>query len=649
MPKPTGAKLGIRIKPGTEKSCVELSKKAVVVSDPRKREDDITLPISFGFTAKHSNKHVSESLLGTLVTKGLSGVDSVVLMYGSDGTGKSYTMFSKNGLVESVVKGVFTAVPDDAPMSVVVSLSAYMIQGDDITDLVMPTQAPHIEDHPVLGTRVEDGSELVVTTAEEASMVMRQVAACRNAKVSQNPELDAAAVIVRLFLSCESGTSALREDNTAEVLFVDLPTPLPDGSKPPPAKAMVDFIAGQCKKDPGLAGDGLTHYLAERMSSALVMMLVHIDPSPERFKETAAVLQSARTMSSVKRAMDPHVNVRQKALRSLIAEQADVETDHAATLKLLREVKAAMNDELVLATRRHVEMRAQALDDAGVLEVVREVAVGDHKAMQARLDELSENRKGLMKQYSTQKDAVTAARREVEMKVATYNSVVGQTGPASGAARAAMKAVDAARADWKTASAPLQTFKDQLKAISADSAAIEESLGRAESFLDIHRGEEEHTALEAVRRDGVAFLDAEKKRLWEVAEAAKDSLKGSVAGKEETETVPLKEVVDLKLQMIQLRADKDFLVSRLSVANTELQHLDSSLQEAAIDHAAALEERELSHLVVFRQYRVEHEARLRELRRKAQAAVDELGKNGKKLAERNRALRTEVARLKALK
>ncbi|KAG9391714.1 Kinesin motor domain [Carpediemonas membranifera] len=641
MAKPTGTKVGIRVKPADGKSCVELQKKITVISDPRGRDEDFSLPISFAFTEKNSNKQVSDSLLSTIISKSLEGHDACVLAWGASNTGKTHSITGKDGLVTSVFKALFAAVDNNLGITLFATLSAVMFTPDGCQDLILPTWEPKVETHPVIGVKITNAAEIAVLNPEDGNLLVRQIDACRNGTISLHPAMENAPVLYTVFVSCET---AMGDNTTSEIVFADLPSPSA-AKGPSPVAGLTEYFSNKCKTAP--ATDGVTQFVSSFMAHSLVVILAHVSPLTSDYTETVEVLQCLKEMQSVKRIIEPNRNVRQRLLRSLTAEAQDSDADQTGLMRLISDVRATTNDDRLMRSRQQVELRAMSLRDAGVLELVQDVARQDHEAMRKKLGELMERRKEVMDKYTKQKDEVAKARKAVEGSVATYNSIVSHEGPASSAARSAMKAVDKARQTWKSASTPLQELKDAQKSLMTETVEVEESLAKTESFID-NRHDPIDIDLDTIRKEGAEHLAAEKKRLWEEAEEAKNALKAKVSGQSENDTVTLADHVELQLQLIQLKADKNFLVSRLSVANNESQHMERHLAEMEMKVATDAEERQLSHIMVFRQYRLEHEARFREYRKKAQDAIDELSSDAKKLADRNRTLRGEIAKLKAV-
>ncbi len=411
----------------------------------------------------------------------------------------------------------------------------------------------------------------------------------------------------------------------------------------------------------------LTRLLQESLGgNAVTVMLAALSPADVNFEETLSTLNYANRAKNIQNVSKKNEDENQRVVRELREEiaalramlqggaagdGAGMDPDKMARMEAmiadLEYAKKQSWKEKEASSNNYEQERLSNLQARGMMDVVMQNLKAENSELQKKLAAIEAEKEQLIKAFKAQKVRVTKLKSSLEENIAAYQQLVSDGRQEDAEARELLDKIQVKKKALVDESDKLRDIKDKLKANEEERLKSGEDL-RAQSFV-LGQDSEIRKAIQDEERERLAkandeFLQQEKKRLAAEMDKERERLRSELGGS--GGDVTAERHLDLEMSLMQERADKELLMTKVGILTQDNERLSNSLEEQHLTATVELEKQQIQHFQIFRRYREHFEEEKKRLETKYMALVDEAIRDAIFLANRNAELEQQIAELR---
>eukprot|EP01135_Chromosphaera_perkinsii_P002646 Nk52_evm14s226 gene=Nk52_evmTU14s226 len=702
-------KVAVRVRPFNEreagkesKSCISVHGNSLTMVNPfdngKKKENQFTF--DYCYPMETTQDRVYRDLGAPLLRKALEGYNTTIFAYGQTGSGKTYNMTGSSdtpGMIPQMNRELYRHIEETAGSKKFLVTCSYLeIYNERIHDLLNPSDKEmKVRQHPTLGVYVEGLAELVVRSFRDIQRLQEQGNKVRTVGATNMNEQSSRSHSIFTIKIDQKNSSGGEEDSSslrAHINLVDLAGSeraastgatgdrLKEGAainKSLSALGNVINALADPKRSQGhvpYRDSKLTRILQESLGgNTLTVMLAAISPADINYEETLSTLQYANRAKNIQNESHKNEDENAKIIRELreeiarlrgrLGRQSSVPNDGKkggteqdidaqdmeqmeAMIKNLEIAKQQTWEEKEKISTKFEDERRRNLASKGILGWVMDTLRKENKDLHEKLEKLQAEKEGVVVEYKDERKVVDSLKAKLQSKIEEYDALAEGGMVDDEESNRRFKDIHVLKEELKSHNDKLKGIKKKLKDISQkhkqeqEEAAIQNVFLKEDSEVRKLIQNDERKKLEA---ENAAVLERERQKMRTEMEREKQELSKR---KSEGKTYGVDDYMKLEMQLIEERAEKGLLLSKLSVLQKAKERLNKDLDEVHTQYQSEMEIQQLRNFQVFRNYRYFFEEQKRSIMQNYRTILEESIQDALFFASRNQDLEEELFQLK---
>eukprot|EP00163_Fabomonas_tropica_P009886 TRINITY_DN1980_c0_g1_i1.p1 TRINITY_DN1980_c0_g1~~TRINITY_DN1980_c0_g1_i1.p1 ORF type:complete len:706 (+),score=228.59 TRINITY_DN1980_c0_g1_i1:721-2838(+) len=696
MPESAAVTVAVRCRPFNNREtelnaqmAIAMDGPSTTITDPKTgKENKFTFDHSYFLETKQET--VFNDLGKPILEKALDGYNGTIFAYGQTGSGKSFSMMGAGppggdlrGIIPRLNEELFERIDQIEDREFLVNVSYLEIYQEVIRDLLNPSDKKmRIREHPSLGIYVEGLAEIVVRSNEDIQRLMEQGNKMRMVAATNMNDVSSRSHACFTLKVAQRETDGDAKGLHAKINLVDLAgserqastgatgNALKEGAAINKSLAALGNVINALadttgkKKFVPYRDSKLTRLLQESLGgNSVTVMMAALSPADVNYEETLSTLNYANRAKNIVNASTKNEDENARVVRELREEisnlrglLASVSSGGTVDLEKMQRMEQ-MIEQLEMAKKQSWEQqeknskkfeqeRVGNLQAKGLLETVMSSIKEDNEKIANKLSEIHAEKDKLIKAFKHQKLRVAKLKASLEENIQQYSSLCQDGRQEDAETQELLEKINVKKKALKEESVKLKDLKEQLKE-NADTIRAQKDEMRAHHFL-LSEDSEIRKAIQDDEREKLAqeneqFLVAERQRLWDEMEEEKKRIRDEVQAKfGAAEGVNIQDLLDNEMKLVQEKADKELLMTKVGILTQENETLSNDLEEESLRSQLELEKQQLEHFQIFRRYREYHEEERRKMERKYMDLLDQTIKDAIYLSNRNAELETQV-------